>query len=51
MDGKKNDWEGVVLIPFIDADLLIREYDKVAGRGARRADSPRSRDGHPPRPA
>ncbi len=29
MDGKKSDWEGVVLIPFIDADLLLREYEKV----------------------
>ena len=41
MDGKKNDWEGVVLIPFIDADLLLREYEKVTlGRQGQRSTAP-----------
>jgi 5'-3' exonuclease len=30
MEFKKNDWEGVALIPFIDAALLVAEHDKVS---------------------
>ncbi|CAG0880861.1 unnamed protein product [Cyprideis torosa] len=29
LNGKKQDWEAVVLIPFIDQDSLIREMQKV----------------------
>lgn len=28
LNGKKNDWEAVILIPFIDERLLIEEMDK-----------------------
>eukprot|EP00960_Hanusia_phi_P053801 762462-Hanusia_phi.AAC.4 len=30
MEGKKFDWEGIAIIPFIDADLLVTEHDKVS---------------------
>ena len=29
MNGKENDWEGVVLIPFIDQELLQTEFRKI----------------------
>lgn len=29
MEFKKNDWEGVALIPFIDAHLLVHEHNQV----------------------
>jgi 5'-3' exonuclease len=29
MEGKKFEWEAVALIPFIDADLLIKTHDEV----------------------
>eukprot|EP00288_Rhodomonas_lens_P006689 CAMPEP_0177725258 /NCGR_PEP_ID=MMETSP0484_2-20121128/19154_1 /TAXON_ID=354590 /ORGANISM="Rhodomonas lens, Strain RHODO" /LENGTH=1134 /DNA_ID=CAMNT_0019237757 /DNA_START=456 /DNA_END=3857 /DNA_ORIENTATION=+ len=32
MEGKKMEWEAIALIPFIDADLLRQEHDKVDAR-------------------
>jgi 5'-3' exonuclease len=29
MEGKKFEWEAVALIPFIDADLLIKTHDEL----------------------
>ena len=29
MDGKRNDWEGVVILPPIDFNILEKEYKKL----------------------
>jgi len=28
MDGKRNDWEGIVILPTIDHKILLKEYKK-----------------------
>jgi 5'-3' exoribonuclease 1 len=31
LEGKVKEWEGIALLPFVDLQLIIQEYQKVAG--------------------